>query len=74
MKMSRPRKAGITGGHSIAGYKGGKYQVFEISKNGKRIIQNGLTLENAESFAQELSELDLECVYGYEPDAKENEK
>jgi hypothetical protein len=45
----------------------GKYQVFEISKNGKRIIKSELTIELAETLSQEMSKVNLENVYGYEP-------
>lgn len=47
-----------------------KYQVFEISKDGKRIIESGLSLEKAESVSQEIAKLNLENVYGYEPDCE----
>jgi hypothetical protein len=44
-----------------------KYQVFEISKDGKKIIESGLSLEKAESLSQEIAKSNLENVYGYEP-------
>jgi hypothetical protein len=47
-----------------------KYRVFEISKNGKRIVQNGLTLEKAEALSQEVAKATPENAYGYEPDVK----
>ena len=44
-----------------------KYQVFEISKNGKRIIESDLSIAKAEEVSQEMVKNNLENVYGYEP-------
>jgi hypothetical protein len=51
-----------------------KYQVFEISKTGKRIIESDLSLEKANSLSQEMAKGAPENVYGYEPVYEEGVK
>ena len=51
-----------------------RYQVFEISKNGKKIIESNLSLAKAETVSQDMAKTNTENTYGYEPVYEEGVK